>query len=111
MRLKGLAMPLPAMSGAEPLYRLEEGEFLPDVPRRTHAEAARRGAAQIAQQVSQHVLHDKDVVVFRADHQVVCAGVRIQGFRLDVGVIGGDFQENLAEKRQGAQNIALVPRR
>ena len=72
--------------------------MLPEPHRR---DAADGGAAEVAEDVAEEVLHDQHVEVTGAQHQRLGRGVGVEVLGLDVGVVRGDLDEDLAEKAHG----------
>lgn len=65
----------------------EVGLRLADVRRGTEPDAADGASAQIAEEVTEEVLHNQDVVVSRVQDELLGCGIGVNEFMLDVGVL------------------------
>ena len=82
----GLAMPWPAMSGAEPCWACATADAVADVERAAEAEAARERAGEVGEDVAEHVGRHDDVELLRRAHEVGGRGVDDELAQLDVRV-------------------------
>ena len=102
----GFAMPLPAMSGAEPCTGSNSDGCVAlgiDVRRRRDADRAAHGGPEVGQDVAEQVGADDDVEELRALHEV-------RGQDVDVVLVGADVRDScapIALKRSSQYGIVI----
>ena len=111
----GLALPVPAMSGAEPCTGsnidgpVRAGLRLPDA---ANPMPPGYRAAEVGEDVAEEVVGDDHVVLLGRLHEVDAGGVDVVVGGGDVGVLGGDLVEGALPQVAGeGEHVRLVHQR
>ena len=107
---KGLAMPFPAMLGAEP-WTGSKSEVLAgvDVGGGGEAEAAGELGGEVADDVAEEIVGDDDVELAGVADEFHGEGVDIKVAGVDVGIFGADgFEDALPEVAGEGHGVGLV---
>lgn len=90
------------------MYGFEICEVGPDVSRPAHAKTAYCCGAEVAEDVTEEVLHNENVKLRWILHERSRSRIGVKVARRNRGVLSRDLVEDFAEKREGAENVALV---
>ena len=107
---RGLALPVPAMSGADAVHGLVEIDGSADGGRGQHAEGAGDDAGLVGEDVAEEVLGEDDIEVARGVHDVHRHGVDELVLEGDFGVVFGDFGDGGAPELRDFEDVGLVDR-